>query len=247
MAALVGAEQGQVSVTMSQRILQAVVVATSLACVLLSAVRVQAKQPSHKELLEQIQGGDRAAMLEAGNTGDTSFVPSLEAYIQTNMSALSNDLVKLEEKAQQFGRTSGLSMERELASRHSELQIQAAQMALAKLRVEKYLDEIISELTATNTPSGRELSGTEIYEVKAGALKKLAYIANPSTIKFIGPCLYDTADPYPYVPGARDKFLVSRVASDAMAALRKMITDAPVTNDFTVWQQWWEQNKGKYP
>jgi hypothetical protein len=103
------------------------------------------------------------------------------------------------------------------------------------------------ELTATNTPSGRELSGTEIYISKAGALKKLAYIANPSTIKFIGPCLYDTADPYPYVPGMRSKFLVSRVASLAEAALRTMITDAPVTNDFAVWQTWWEKNKDKYP
>jgi len=182
-------------------------------------------EPQKSELLQRVQGGDRAAMLEAGNTGDASFVPPLETYIQTNMSALSNDLAKIEEIDRQLGTTSGLSMERELALRYRDGRLQGAQMALAKLGVRKYLDEIVTELTATNTPSGRELSRAEIREAKLRALEKLAYIANPS----------------------RDKYVASPLASYAIAALRSMITNAPAAGDYTAWQQWWEQNKDKYP
>src|ERR1035437_1747606 len=124
------------------------------------------------QLSRRIQGGDREAMLEAGANGYTNVIPVMEGYIRTQMGSRSNDLVKLEESARQFGATSGLSIEDELALRYSYPDMRSAQMALARLGVRKYLSEIISELTATNSPSAKGLSSSVQYRARASALRK---------------------------------------------------------------------------
>jgi hypothetical protein len=208
------------------------------------------------ELSRRIKSGDREAMLEAGNTGDTSFAPKLEWFIQTEMGGLSNQLAKLEENNHKMGWSSGFPVQAELAGHYRDPRIQAAQMALAELGVNKYLDEIIYELVGTNSPAfkaakrgsmGMLSAAAPDYHTRSAALQKLAYIGNPATVKFIGPVLYETSDPYPRAPETRDVVVYTGLATYASDALSKIITNGPTTGGVNAWQKWWEQNKDKYP
>src|SRR5437773_1299903 len=50
-----------------------------LGCVLLSAAtRANSESATNNELLARVQQGDKDALLEAGKTGDKSFIPILE-------------------------------------------------------------------------------------------------------------------------------------------------------------------------
>jgi hypothetical protein len=185
-------------------------------------------------------------MLAAGNTGDTNLIAVLQKYVQNRVDYATNTLLRLQQAARE---NPGFvpPTAAQIGLLDNDTQLEAAKQALAKLGVTNFLGEIVAELSATNSPSGKKLSRDEQFEIKARALRKLKYIANSLTIKFIGPYLYDTTDPYPQLPDARDKWVVSPLADDAIEAIRSMVTNAPAGRDHATWQQWWEQNKGKYP
>ena len=209
-----------------------------------------------QELIKRIRNGDRDAILETGRTGDSNLIGIVEESIRAQVSPLSNDLVRLEQINRETGWTGGLAMDVELAYRYRDPRIQAAQMALAKLGVRKYLDEIIYELVGTNSPAfrveqrgsaGMARTAVPDYRSRSKALEKLAYIGDPATVKFIGPCLYETSNPYPRPPEATDAVIARSLASYAAEALGKIVTNGPAIGSIEAWQQWWEQNKQKYP
>ncbi len=133
-----------------------------------------------------------------------------------------------------------------------------AKKALAKLGVQKYLDEIVAELTTTNSPAFQneyklEMEGgssparaTYIARrnIRERAFGKLAYVNDPSTIRTIAAFLYNTEDPN-LDPGNGDAVYLTP-AQLAVETLRKMVKNPPQNNDITTWQQWWAQNKDKY-
>jgi len=134
-----------------------------------------------------------------------------------------------------------------------------AKLALAKLGNKKYLAEIIAELTTTNSPAFQAELDLErrgglqptraVYvamrEIRSRAFKKLAYINDPSTTKTIASFLYDTEDPN-LDPGKGDA-VYETPAQLAVRTLRNIVKNAPQSDDIATWQQWWEQNKDKYP
>jgi hypothetical protein len=77
----------------------------------------------------------------------------------------------------------------------------AARMALAKLGVKEYLDEIVLELTnPTNSPVFKESEGHPGFRynpirLRNGAFDKLAYIKNRSTVRAIASFLSVTSEP----------------------------------------------------
>jgi hypothetical protein len=136
-------------------------------------------------------------------------------------------------------------------------------MALAKLGVKKYLDEAIAELTTTNSAlfayymtsgmcpfaseEGRKECAT--MHTQETAFKKLAYIRNPSTVKIVAQFLYST-EHFPLAPDVPPWW----ASGAAVRALRQMVDNPPALpavhtgeEEDRAWQQWWEQNKDKYP
>ena len=85
------------------------------------------------------------------------------------------------------------------------------------------------------------------YRSRSKALEKLAYIGDPATVKFIGQYLYEISNPYPRPPDATDAVIARSLASYAVDALSKIVTNGPTGGGIEAWQQWWEQNKDKYP
>ncbi len=81
------------------------------------------------------------------------------------------------------------------------------------------------------------------------AFARLAYIANHSTVSEIASFLTDTTHP-PQNPTDVHYVSYAEMAADALG---QMVTNAPPTTNFSAqdkiraWQQWWEQNKDKYP
>ncbi len=178
------------------------------------------------ETLEQrINRGDYYAFLEAADAGRKDLIPALEKYASDR----------------------------------------AAKKALAKLGVRKYVDEIISELTTTNSGTyatnlknylemGEPLANAEALAEWSARMKvfdDLAYIGDKSTVKVIAS--------YLYVKEWKKPFAGNDVGFDppsfqAVVTLQKMnLEGAPNTRGLSVtatlaaWQQWWEQNKDKYP
>jgi hypothetical protein len=185
------------------------------------------------EALEQrVARWDVAAIKEAGRQGRTDLIPELEKA--ANAAAAPDEPTRIWAKA-----------------------------ALAKLGEKKYLNETISELTTTNSDLFAEnwkFHGAAVtkeiqmlwakYDTQETAFKKLAYINDPSTIKTVAHFLYDTEKKLPQGDNA-----LTSPAGFAILALRKMVKDPPDAGKqfssseelYAVWQQWWEQNKDKYP
>ena len=247
---------------MFPRIPQAILGAMLLACAFVtSPSKVQGAEPSRDELLARIQSRDRAAMLEAGNTRDASYVPALQGFIDGRTRYVEDDATKLEKMDRDSGITNGISAEAEIAHELDDPSIHAAKAALAKLGVRKYLDETLTELTTTNsllyraerdrargsTAGSAAEERVALYNTRKTALDKLAYIADPSTVRVIASCLADTVAPHPAPPGVTSRVFRTSVAQLAGKALRRIVSNPPPSDDVQVWQQWWEQNKDKYP
>jgi len=185
-------------------------------------------------MIARIRQADDDAILQAGKSGDSSYIPALETQAQ--------------------GRT-------------TDRRVIDAKMALAKLGVAKYLDETIAELTTTNSAlfeTNRKFyqnyGGSEYWTMRQARLKtqeqaieKLAYIRNPSTIKTLAAFLYSTENLNREIPRQGDE-LFGTPAGMAIMALRQMVDNPPkvpvgftLEQDVQAWQQWWEQNKDKYP
>jgi hypothetical protein len=180
-------------------------------------------------MLEGVRRGEYAAILEAGRTGDTNLIP----YLQTQITGTPTDP-----------------------------STEAATMALAKLGVKKYLDDIVAEFAPTNSAlfaayrTGQMVGSSDPtvthvtnYHALANAFGKLAYIRNRSTVKIVAAFLYNTESFYnaPDVPP-------SWPSGTAVRALRQMVDNPPGLpavhtgeEEDRAWQQWWEQNKDKYP
>jgi hypothetical protein len=200
-----------------------------------------------QSLIERIEQEDRHAIYEAGRTADSSFIPVLEEYIRSRVNALSNKLAILERHDQEQHMPTGDFMKDELGYLSGRPDLRAARAALVKLGKSKYLDEIMSELQGKSLVGNRQLSGDDRYRAQSEALRNLAYINDVSTVRNIGPFLYNTADPYPPTPSGIDRMVAPSLAACAVAALREMAPNGPASNDIKAWQQWWEQNKDKYP
>jgi hypothetical protein len=183
-------------------------------------------------LAQRVGSQDVAAIKEAGNQSRSDLIPSLEGA--ANMSADPDEPVRIWAKA-----------------------------ALAKLGAKKYLDETVSELTTTNSDLftfyiGKGICAERSQETRVQcakqrtwetAFKKLAYIRDPSTVKIVAQFLYSTehfqfsTDVPPWT-----------ASGFAIFTLRQMVDNPPQTpveytheQDVHAWQQWWEQNKDKYP
>ena len=113
-----------------------------------------------------------------------------------------------------------------------------ARMALAKLGVKQYLDEILTELkTPTNSTLFRVCYSTLSpsgygYYVQVDALRKLAYIKNPSTIKDIAYFLQYTER---FKAEEHSDERRSPLAKFAIQTLRSIVENPPPTDDPLVW------------
>jgi hypothetical protein len=186
--------------------------------------------PQTAQTLEQrVAGGDPSAFIEAADANRKDLIPSIE----------------------KFGGDS------------------AAQKSLAKLGVRKYLDEIVLEATdPTNTPAAKATMsqpGVPGFPpkhvglwVQMQAFKKLAYIKDRSTVKVLASFLYANENTDDYIErGGFDAVVFDRPSEAAMRILLQIVDNPPKisipdgsdTHDARVkiWQQWWEQNKAKYP
>lgn len=117
------------------------------------------------------------------------------------------------------------------------------------------LNEIVTELvspkeSAAFTAQTNHVAGQELeIAVRSKAFERLAYIANRSTIRQIASFLTDTTHP-PQKPTDVHYASYAEMAADTLS---QMVTNAPPTTNFSaqdkirVWEQWWEQNKDKYP
>ncbi len=131
---------------------------------------------------------------------------------------------------------------------------------LAMLGVKGYLDEIVAELTTTNSPlfdaykNGRPVALSDamatqfsddpgIRDIQTKAFDRLAYVHNRSTVKIVAAFLYSPQ---------QMRFLTDDIRQQppswfAIWALRWMVDNPPHGENVKLWQQWWEQNKDKYP
>jgi hypothetical protein len=131
---------------------------------------------------------------------------------------------------------------------------------LAGLGLKRYVDEIVAELTTTNSPlfdaykNGRPVALSDamatrfsddpwIYDIQTKAFERLAFLPDHSTVKIIAAFLYSQQEM---------RFLTDDIRQQpppwfAIWALRWMVNNPPHSENVKVWQQWWEQNKDKYP
>jgi hypothetical protein len=234
MAAMVGAKQGQVPVMRSVFRAFSISAAIALAALNLSFAAFAQTIPAATDksttaMLEGVSRGEYSAILEAGRAGDTNLIPYLQAQITGTPSDPSTE---------------------------------AATMALAKLGVKKYLDAVVSQFAPTNSAlfaayqSGQPVGSSDPtvmhvanYHALASAFEKLAYIRNRSTVKIVAAFLYNT-EHFQFAPDVPPSW----PSSAAARALQQMVENPPVLpavctgeEEHRVWQQWWEQNKDKYP
>lgn len=131
---------------------------------------------------------------------------------------------------------------------------------LAKLGVKRYLDEIVMELTTTNSPlfdaykkgspvalsdarATRFSDDPGIYDIQTKAFVRLAYIPDRSTVKIVAAFLYSPQE----MRFVTDDIRQQPPSWFAIWALRLMVDNPPQSDDVKIWQQWWEENKHKYP
>ncbi len=117
------------------------------------------------------------------------------------------------------------------------------------------LEEIMTELvspkeSAAFTAQTNHMAAQEPeVAVRSKAFTRLAYIANRSTVRQVASFLTDTTHP-PQKPTDVRYVSYAEMAADTLS---QMVTNAPPTTNFSAqdkiraWQQWWEQNKDKYP
>ena len=208
---------------------------------------------SQRETLERrIAQGDRDAVLEAGNTGDKGSIPVLESMARPHFTGGPESIKGL--SPEQAGALSN-SVWRSVYDDRAAVN---ARMALAKLGVKNYLDEIVLELTdPANSPVCKESEGHPGYScnlkrVRSEAFSKLAYIKDGSTVRAIASFLSVTNEPAPDGDVMYDAY-----AYLAMRTLAQIVDNPPQINlpddaehfdaRAKIWQQWWEQNKDKYP
>jgi len=221
---------------------------------LLTAAQAQVTPPAGSDLLSRVEHGDRTAILEAGKTGDTNFIPVLESIasphyvdqIDTNTFRNMNP-----EQVKTLKNTFWHPV-------YDDPTAVNARMALAKLGVKEYLDEILLELTdPTSSPVCKEREGHPQYrcfpiDVRNAAFNKLGYVNNRSTVRAIASFLPITTEPVTGTDVMYDSY-----SELAMRTLAGMVDNPPQINlpDVSetldarskIWQQWWEQNKDKYP
>jgi hypothetical protein len=232
------------------------------------AARTNAETPTNSELLARVQQGDPNAILEAGQTGDKNFIPILEKMAKPHfVFQIDPEKAKLLEPqvVEQIQKSQAHPVYDDRSARH-------ARMALAKLGVKKYLDEILTELTdPTKAPVaktwGESFSSKHVgLEVQMKAFKKLAYIKDPSTVRALVSFLYAKESPRDYIEGegSMDLTFYEPASENAMKTLLQIVYNPPKLDlppnyislpavqeghDARVkaWQRWWEQNKDKYP
>ena len=132
--------------------------------------------------------------------------------------------------------------------------------SLAVLGLKRYVDEIVMELTTNNPPlfdaykNGLPVAMSDamatqfsddpgIRDIQTKAFERLAYIHDHSTVKIVAAFLYSPQ---------QMRFLTDDIRQQppswfAIWALRRMVDNPPHGENVKVWQQWWEQNKDKYP
>ena len=225
-----------------------------LLALLITATQAQVTPSANSNLLSRVQHGDRDAILEAGKTGDKSFIPVLESIarphyaVQIDTNTFRN-MTPLQVEI--FKNTIWHPVYDDPAAVN-------ARMALAKLGVKEYLDEILLELTdPTSSPLCKEREGHPQYrcfpiDVRNAAFNKLGYIKNRSTVSAIAFFLPITSEPVTGTDVIYDSY-----SEQAMRTLAGIVDSPPQVNlpDVSdtlearskIWQQWWAQNKDKYP
>jgi hypothetical protein len=134
-------------------------------------------------------------------------------------------------------------------------QLEYARLELAKQGEHHILGQIVGELVSpkdspaflaqTNHSSEQELE----IAVRSRAFEKLAYIGSTSTIQVVASFLTDTTHP-PSKPTDVRYVSYAEMAADSLS---QIVSNPPPTATLSaqdkvrVWQQWWEQNKDKYP
>lgn len=128
-----------------------------------------------------------------------------------------------------------------------------AKLELAKAGVQQFLDEIVGELVSPTNSTGFVSQPTHSSEeeiaVRSRAFEKLAYVGNRSTVGVVASFLSDTTHPIPKPTGVRHMSYAEMAAN----ALSQIVSNPPPAASFSAqdkiraWQQWWEQNKDKYP
>jgi hypothetical protein len=225
-----------------------------LSMLLMSLTFAQMVPAVESELLSSVQHGDRNAIIQAGATGDTNFVSVLESIARPHFVAQVNSNSVRNMSPEQI-ETLKESMWRPV---YDDPIAVDARVALAKLGIKDYLDEILTELTdPAHSPVCKERDGhpqfrCDAIRVRNGAFDKLAYIRSRSTVRAIASFLSVTS-----APASEGDIRYDSYANMAMRALTKIVDDPPQTGlpedsatleaRSKIWQQWWEQNKDKYP
>lgn len=225
-----------------------------------ATAKTNAEAVTNAELLERIQKGDTDAVLEAGKTGEKSFIPVLEGVARPHFEAHINP-----ERAKRLGPKLVEEIKKSQARPvYDEPIALNARMALAKLGVKEYLDEILLEATnPTNSPVYKEAEQYATFAPSRGdalwiqmkAFQKLAYVKDRSTVKTLASFLYGRENAEGAIVGGDVIFLAP--SEMAMQTLAQIVDNPPKTDPWPsdethdarikAWQQWWEQNKGKYP
>lgn len=225
-----------------------------LSVLLMTAAQAQMTPSADSNILSRVQHGDRDAILEAGKTGDKSFIPVLESIarphyaVQIDTNTFRN---MTPQQVEIFKNTIWHPVYDDPAAVN-------ARMALAKLGVKEYLDEILLELTnPTSSPVYKEREEHRAYRynpirLRSEAFGKLGYIKDPSTVRTVASFLPITSEPVTDVDVIYDSY-----SELAMRTLAGMVDNPPQVNlpDVSdtlearskIWQQWWQQNKDKYP
>jgi hypothetical protein len=208
----------------------------------------------NEKLVERVTKGEPSAILEAGKTGDKTIIPLLEKMARPHSVPQINPE---EAKGMDAQQTEALkkAMWRPV---YTEPAAENARMALARLGVKEYLDEILLELTnPTNSPVYKERdeylvpppSTTERLSIQTEAFRKLAYIKDRSSVKVVASFLYNKE-----VWGMQGGMLWDSPSQMAMTTLGQITETQPQIayessygDKLHAWQQWWEQNKSKYP
>jgi len=211
------------------------------------------------ELLTAIRHGNRQAILEAGNTGDKTLIPDLSERAKPRVLP-PLDPAKLSVMNPRDAERLRKERERSIP----DAGVDAARMALAKLGVKEFVEEILLEATAPQK-SRVYLERKEYFVVpptKADALRvqmeafeKLAYIQDRSTVRTLAAFLFAVENPANY--STRSDMIFDLPSEMAMRTLSQIVENPPTisvpSNNDThaarvrIWQQWWERNKDKYP